>query len=194
MNASEITLVCPRCGQIDAVRKVSAIHREGISVSQYETYATGQLGDKVISWPVKKEQVSVGLLAQKLSPPSKPRYETFYYSSESGTVFDIRTRFIFLILLGLSALVGVWVSSKTGSEVLGWMGGILTFGGILFLKVSYDLRRFEEVKQALPLWQRAIKRWDSLYYCFRCDGGFIPGQNRFVPIASIQSFLYEQDA
>jgi hypothetical protein len=41
-----------------------------------------------------------------------------------------------------------------------------------------------------PRWDRAVHRWERLYYCARDDGVFIPGETPFIPIDKMQEFLY----
>jgi hypothetical protein len=43
----------------------------------------------------------------------------------------------------------------------------------------------------LLLWCLVHYKWAQLYYCKRCDGIFIPGQERFIPVEQVHSFLQE---
>ncbi len=42
----------------------------------------------------------------------------------------------------------------------------------------------------MPHWQRAITKWQQLFYCHRCDGVFLPGHFFFVPSGQMLDFLY----
>lgn len=36
-----------------------------------------------------------------------------------------------------------------------------------------------------------ISKWESLYYCSRCAGAFVPPQGKFAPLGEIEDLLYE---
>jgi hypothetical protein len=43
-------------------------------------------------------------------------------------------------------------------------------------------------------WQRARGKYEHLHYCARCAGVFLEGQERVIPVESLQAFLYEIQA
>lgn len=45
-------------------------------------------------------------------------------------------------------------------------------------------------QKEVEAWERATQRWDSLFYCARCDGVFIPGEARFTPVEQYLQALY----
>lgn len=67
--------VCPRCGQIDAVRKVSSIVSEGITTTPYQGISPLQLGDKTYLLPALREMTFSTLLTKRLVAqlPEKPK-------------------------------------------------------------------------------------------------------------------------
>jgi len=50
-----------------------------------------------------------------------------------------------------------------------------------------QLRADEEISR----WQRAIERWNRLYYCGRDDCIFLPGNNTYAPITHMIDYLYQ---
>jgi hypothetical protein len=189
--ATEVPPVCPRCGQLDAVRKVSSIVKEGISVGSYETYMPGNLGGKTIGIPVTKEAVSITMLAQQLQPPSR---EKIMENSPLG--LDT----LVIVVAGFGSIIGLMLLFIFLNDV-GVISGFLTFlliassiiTGPLLVGFLYRMSpRYRKEQELIENKLRsALNRWSQLHYCYRCDGVFIPGENRFVPIGQVQSFLYE---
>lgn len=190
MNA-ETAPICPRCGQLDAVRKVSSIVKEGVSVGEYEAYYPGQIAGKPLNIPVRKQMVSTTELAQKLKPPVKPSYKGTFSTSEGEVQDTAGTRFTIMLWLGLAYLAKVIVGSQIHNETIAWIAGILVFVLLAYRQARIEGAHLKEVRQATPVWEKAMQRWGSAFYCYRCDGVFIPGENRFIPIEQMRSFLYE---
>lgn len=71
----------------------------------------------------------------------------------------------------------------------------VALGAVLWLlPITISRKQLRSEKQRCevqrPSWQRAMNRWERLYYCARDDGVFIPGETPFVPIEKIQELLY----
>jgi hypothetical protein len=90
-----------------------------------------------------------------------------------------------------------------GAAFLFLVGAGLTVGGIILLarrgKVDPAARaryqqQFEAVKREheniTKGHERAIARWDQLYYCSRDDCVFIPGETTSAPLAKMRNYLY----
>lgn len=69
---NQSSLVCPQCGQIDAVRKVTSIASEGIQVGEYQATTKLEWGGKTYYLPTTQGTASKTLLSQRLLPPLKP--------------------------------------------------------------------------------------------------------------------------
>jgi hypothetical protein len=41
--------------------------------------------------------------------------------------------------------------------------------------------------------ETAIQRWKALFYCGRCDGVFVPGNDSFAPMDKLRSYLNDGD-
>jgi hypothetical protein len=70
---------------------------------------------------------------------------------------------------------------------------VLLLMGVFMIGFPWLIHRYvdQNYQQRLSQWQRAINKYRSMYFCSRCAGVFLPGQNRIVPIEQMQSFLYE---
>ena len=64
----------------------------------------------------------------------------------------------------------------------------------VFLPLWFGLRKVKSKRLQFPVeqarWERAMRRWERLYYCVRDDGVFTPGETPFMPIDKMQAFLY----
>jgi len=45
--------------------------------------------------------------------------------------------------------------------------------------------------EEMPRWQRAMERWNDLYYCARDETVFIPGENKAIPVAEMSKYLFD---
>jgi len=160
--SSQNAPVCPRCGKLDAVQKVSSLFAQGVTTVEYSPPGA-IVGTSTAS--------SMTLLAERLKPPKQP---------EGGKL--TAGAFIFWSVVG--GLIGALLFREEAGVTIGFVVGIL-FAGLLAARAD------EKRKRAYPAWQKAIQKWNSLYYCGRDDGIFIPNEERFVPVEQIQAFLYE---
>jgi hypothetical protein len=46
-----------------------------------------------------------------------------------------------------------------------------------------------EYDASVKKWQQAIKCWDVLFYCQRCDRVFVPGKEASAPVQQMSHFL-----
>jgi len=53
----------------------------------------------------------------------------------------------------------------------------------------YVQRKRVEAFKKIPLWEKAMDRWDEMYYCANCDGVYIPWERQFVPVAQMQALV-----
>lgn len=184
------TSVCPHCGQLDTIRKVTSIVTEGTSVSEYETTAPVHWQGKTYFLPTKRQMTSSTVLAQKLMPPEKPNdpskpscSEQFWWGLALCTVFSITV----VVLQGVLGGQG----NHPISTIAALIGGVTLalWAGWIFSKRQREKQQHYDGVE-LPRWERAAARWTQLYYCARDDGVFIPGQGQLVPVDRVASFLY----
>jgi hypothetical protein len=76
-------------------------------------------------------------------------------------------RLLIAIVLGLIGIV-IWVSSNDSHK-----------------------KRVEQVQRVeIPRWEKAMARWNKLYYCSRDDCVFIPEEDTSAPIAQMMNYIY----
>ena len=149
---------CPPCGQIDQVRKVSAI------VDAETGWTTGQHGGRV---PTQTR------LAMRLQPPSPPARRGCLTSCLGLVLVPLA------MLTGGCAVLGVLVAFLGADPPLGAIARLLTaplvlilVGGSTWLLAWRRERRRHGVQMQLYL--AALRAWNERYYCARCDDTFVP--------------------
>jgi phage FluMu protein Com len=60
------------------------------------------------------------------------------------------------------------------------------------LKQHLDTEK-AKLKEEEARWERAMRRWERLYYCARDDGVFVPGETPLLPIDELQDYLYREE-
>ncbi len=141
------------------------------------------------------------------------------YIALAGCCICSSTGFLPIIPMGLAlpVLPFTYISrgiSNNDNEalVLGVVGLVVeivivlvaVMGLILFIKIGvpkikkYSSRKKEEKRQkelevqaALKKWEHAMQKWSKLYYCFRDDSVFIPGDNKSVDLSHMQEFIFK---
>lgn len=194
-------LRCPRCSSNDQVQKVSAIvasQTQEISGGSWETQVyvdkKGKKHTEDHYTPYSGTQMSV--LAQRLSPPEKP---------DAGFSTGIIIAIGFLMVAGVCGLLGLFtIMSSSLSVALAdasfyvlcitptFVFGVL--GILLFLVSSISHReKVTQVKQVeIPRWEKAMRRWEQLYYCYRDDNIFIPHENVSVAVPQMKTYIYQK--
>lgn len=179
-------LACPKCGKNDRVQKVSSVHSSGLSRSSFR----GDVWTKNGFDPVSMSGHSQTELSRLFNPPKKPGSRTW-----AG---------IALVAFGSCCLVYVsmWLCGGLYLLFFDFDLGRLAFlafavlTGLLcvFLPLRFGLRKLTSKRQQFPVdkarWERAMDRWERLYYCARDHGVFIPSETSLMPIDEIQKFLY----
>lgn len=49
----------------------------------------------------------------------------------------------------------------------------------------------ERWKAQVALWEKAVAKWNTLYYCARDDCVFDPGTNKYAPVERMHELLYQ---
>jgi hypothetical protein len=57
--------------------------------------------------------------------------------------------------------------------------------------LKYKESQSRREREELPRWQRAMDRWNNLYYCARDETVFIPGEGKAIPVAQTDKYLYD---
>lgn len=174
-------LSCPNCDQVDRVQKVSAVVDAGTSKSSLAgptvgaSYTFGRAGGLTVGGTqttLSGGQQSV--LSQRLAPPGNPTFKGRWGSAG-----------ILLAFLGLMALMTLGTAPP--AAVLFLIVAAMVFaakvGRIKTARTTFQ-------KQEVPRWEKAMTKWQQLYYCHRCDGVFLPGEASIVPSNKMVDFLY----
>ncbi len=70
---------------------------------------------------------------------------------------------------------------------------VLVLMGVFTIGIPWLIHRLikQDYEQKYAQWQRARRKYEQLQYCARCAGVFLNGQERLIPVESLQTFLYE---
>lgn len=211
--------VCPSCSQSDKTQKVSAIYKGGThqwTETQHTTNADGSSGTSHIP---RQAQT---LLAKQLTPPEKPSAGSNFFLLWSGigcfVVFILLVGFVlpigltliatFVIPAGAYFLIGDTSIEAASPPILIGFGLLLCLSLIILITIGWFIWRWwkgkydasvaqlkirqAEADRNLPHWERAMSRWEKLYYCSRDDIVFIPNEKRAVPLAFLNDYLYNR--
>lgn len=142
-------------------------------------------------------------LAKTLTPPVQPKPPS---EPQFGAPFSAMTGGGCLAIIGMVAAFVAVVSFGADLDVFRNLGAALLLilavivasivGGIIFYVVGsiaagskypddvkgkmlsdYRAQLDDYQKNRLPRWQRAMQRWDSMFYCRRCDVIYVPGDH-----------------
>lgn len=165
LNEKGKSLECPSCHLIDSVQKVSSIVKSGTSETHMKGTGVGgaySFGDDGLSLGGGKiwasgNQVTVlskQLARPNLQPEGKSGLLTWLFFGSCA---------IAIILLLSAAFVAFFVFA------------LIAVG--LFFPFSRERGEYSEYVQHFQTKANlALQRWNHLYYCHRCDGIFVPGE------------------
>jgi hypothetical protein len=153
-------------------------------------------------------------LAKKLIPPIKPFAPKVELFQTPNWYVNIPYSLGFGSgCLGIFAgyAIALLISLNVALSLVGGIGGAFAFGmaGVLVGLIVQSLpstvqkldrekkqleesnqARFEQHKVALRKWEHASRRWQTLYYCYRDDIVFAPGENDYSIPEKTLSFCY----
>lgn len=179
------SVVCPQCGQIDAVRKVSAVVSEGTSSTEQLGIAPNLIGSDL--YLIGMQGSSVTNLAQRLTPAQRRPGGIGLRLFLAGAAMFIGS----IMACGLSVFS---VTHEFGRFACGnWVLGIGVVTAALTLLSLVGIPQITR-KQAEYDWMmdRVRGRWGQLYYCARDDVAFNPQEGVLIPISGLSAYLYEQ--
>jgi len=157
---------CPICKRNDRSIKVSALYKMG-----QNTQLIQLLAPPVQPYPRPLKKVSLLFFYLGISFPIIGIAEFLAWSSGNSSISD------FLISLGLFLCGAIFIvihiqKTKKNKKV-----------------AKLQLSTYE--KSELPRWQKAIERWNLLYYCERDDCIFIPSENFPVNVHNMMGYIYK---
>jgi hypothetical protein len=135
-----------------------------------------------------------------LAPPRAPESDRHFVQGFTILVFCglIAVTLVGGIGLTLARARGWWLTDvdKAGNivrlpEALILSGGLLaTAVALLVLRQIWKVRDAAECEREMPQWERAMARWEQLYYCPKDDVVFIPGEGEPVLADNIDELVY----
>jgi hypothetical protein len=219
MVDTESPTVCPKCKKDDQIKKATAIIASDTHTVKGGSWQTQVYIDKKGKKqyeddyvPYSGEQSSA--LAQSLRPPAKPGTgcTNTWGIILGGGLLVIGLPCLMCSLLGVGqSLIAIPQAIRNnvgGTDILLSSGFAILFSGIQIIiavamiilgiviyrklnqKHTERLAQYNEIE--LPRWEKAMQRWNNLYYCFRDDCVFVPGSEDFSPIAEMRDFLYRE--
>lgn len=142
-------------------------------------------------------------LARRLAAPPKPSEPTLAQPGFGGLGDKIYGAFaIVFCLVGIGLLADGGALMGGVGCVLGLIVGSLVAVAIENLvfrekrreaQTEYD-KRMKEFPHKLAAWERASARWDALYYCYRDDIVFVPGEGEYARPEDVIGYCYSSDA
>lgn len=184
-NASP-PLACPNCHQVDLVQKVTAVVSGGTGTGTF--VGSAQLPPTFASG-ARLEGESSTILSQRLMAPLRPVYQSPWGCLTVGGII-VAAPFIFAIVAWvISNIIELELPARNLLFLAIWVGGTVL---IIWLTRNEASTRRAKYAVELPLWEKAIAKWQQLYYCHRCDGVFLPERGaRLAPIGSMGAYLYQ---
>ncbi len=184
---------CPQCNQNDKVERVSAIIAsqtykvEGTRpVTEVYTDSEGKTRSNV-SYE-KYTNVQISTLAQRLAAPERPQ--------APNKPFAYWIHIVTIVCAG-AALFQVFfhTSMDSGLALLIFIALMIAFPMLYRLsqKAKSDyLKHVSEYQVEIDRYDRAMKRYEMLYYCYRDDCVFVIGETEFVPLSNLREYVYAQ--
>jgi hypothetical protein len=165
---------CPSCRRIDKVEKVTTIFSGGI-----------------VSGATLNES-NQSLISRRLAPPEKP--STGKSCGEGLGMFGL----LFLGAVGVSAgivgtggiIQGLYTAAEIPGPFFGFIVGLGAFYGLRLWEQALKKRTEKIITEEIPRWEKAMERWNKLYYCSRDDGVFDLSEGEFVPTQQLMKYLY----
>ena len=185
--------VCPKCGQVDQIQKLTAIVSAGTRRTVGTTTTSGRTnvynrdfeyaGNAYSSSSTQVNTVARTALAQKLSPPQCPSQPI--EPSDDVSIVKVAAMLFVVVLISCVILIlsDSWPlfcgSFLVVSFVLGGLIGYLERPEAKRKEEHYQLM-MKSYSEMLPEWERMYKQWEQMYYCYRDDVVFIPEEEAYV--------------
>lgn len=200
-------LRCPHCGEVDRVQKVSATYASGVSTGSVAGWTVDSDADVGI---VAASGHSQTQLSRLLAPPTQPRSTSWAPILLMLWLLVVAIPGALVAIMGLGGLLlvasaGIEVLVSATAEMREAAGPLLLVAVLSPLGVAVGVvawviplwafsKEWRSHRQRVPAekarWERAVYRWDQLYYCARDDGAFILCETSLVPINQLEHFLY----
>jgi hypothetical protein len=170
--------VCPLCRNDDMVRRITAIVSAGTSTYVTSGQGLAFSGDDVALVGTTSRGRSQTTLSKQLAPPARPDYVT-----------TVRLWGIMPLLLGPFLLIlGLNMPDADQFACLGIpiMTTLLGIGWLFWFFISKQ--KNEELNN--PIWNEAMQKWETLYYCGRDHIVYDPNTKRYTNAENMNDLLY----
>jgi hypothetical protein len=161
---------CPNGSHPNFVRSVSSVYHEGYSTTMMSGQTSGYTydGDSFghTAGYASLSGTSQTALSRRLTPPTEPVYDN-PYGSGTKWFFGLCIGFCWAYLVPVAAMW--WVNRGKSKEAAA---------------------RHAYVDRNHPLWVATMERWNSAYYCSKCDGVFVPNQSQFIPAGQASQTIF----
>ena len=199
-----MNLVCPIDNKDDAIQKVSAVVASGQSTGTFSgptggaVSYDGKLGS--VSGYSSLSGSSTSNLAQLLSPPSKPNkpvgfgFAWLYLWIVVVTLGTVIGFIPMMIVMGIGSLLGAGVENPfvmIFSIISQWVGIIIVLGWLIFKDRQKKAKNEVVYLKEKLIWERAMAKWNRLYYCHKHDIVFDPENGETHTPTSLKEFLYQ---
>jgi hypothetical protein len=209
---------CPVCKRTDQIRKLSSISSAETRKTLGKSYSSGRaniydkdsnfIGDSHSSSSSYIDTTEQSELAKKIEcPPIPPRPSE---PSKDNPLLET-------IIIGIFSLLGLCVSVYTGMEfyeysksflhlflgcIVGLILTVLVGGLAIGIPLALLTQPSQEQKQAyqeqiilyekhLAKWKQASQKWEQMFYCYRDDVVFLPGESGTVQPDKTVQFCYQ---
>lgn len=183
VNNKHTSLDCPNCHRTDSVQKVTSILRSGTSegrINGQNVSGFYNFGDNSISLGGGKVSGSISISSNLIDSLAPPELEKA--PNQGCLMLSFMASFIVAFFFLIAAFAGpIYL---IGCLIFGVIGAILVF---IYKKRDDDYQKF--LRERKPKYEKALERWNNLYYCHRCDGIFVPGKN-ISTVENMINYLY----
>jgi hypothetical protein len=175
--------VCPKCGQIDMVQRVSAVYFSGISSGNVQGNTVGGAvasGEQTAIMDGTSKMIAASRTSPSrcLTPPTRPVLHT---SSPTASLFI--------------AVVGAYVTYvglQAHSRLTLGAGLLYVMLGVVLILVAALKARGQTAlfNSKVAIWEQAMQRWYWMRYCSRDEITFDPTSGRYAPVEYVIDLLY----
>ncbi len=130
------------------------------------------------------DKTELSEMTKKLAPPPKPN---------SAAKSRSESRAIGSVAIVAAVAISTALVPFFGPTSVAWTLPLSFFLLLIIVAIIVQRRRAAAAK-AVPAWEKAMERWDEMYYCGNCDGAYIPDERTFVPVAQKDALAYQSDA
>jgi hypothetical protein len=210
---------CGRNDRAEKVTAIRTSQTQQINEAEQrvEVYVdrSGRRQTRTVAVPRTRTQMSD--LAKRLEPPRKPSPATEPRGGASSAVLVIGIVLallgLILAVIGVCPMLGIFGATSAEEAIITGLGTgvvcilppiVLAGIGILLIVVGTKRRKLSKERhqvavsearnnseQAERIWQKAMERWNELYYCHRDDCVFIPDEGSCAPLSKMHDYLYQ---